>query len=110
MKVLCQVNDIPEGGSKGFELDQDKSCFAVRYNGEIYLYRNSCPHLGIELEWVPDQFLDADGALIQCSTHGALFLIENGNCVAGPCLGEQLEAIPFSLEEGEIRLIATDAE
>ena len=41
----------------------------------------------------PDQFLDPSNSLIQCATHGALFLIENGECVAGPCAGQSLTAI-----------------
>ncbi|MEE8263379.1 MAG: Rieske (2Fe-2S) protein, partial [Gammaproteobacteria bacterium] len=40
--------------------------------------------------WVPDQFLDETGNLLQCATHGALFRIEDGFCVAGPCTGASL--------------------
>lgn len=91
------LDDIVEDSSKGFSLDNGQSLFAVKKDGQLFVYRNRCPHLGIELEWQEDQFLDPDGALIQCSTHGALFIIENGECVAGPCLGEALEALPFSI-------------
>jgi nitrite reductase/ring-hydroxylating ferredoxin subunit len=31
--------------------------------------------------------------MIQCATHGALFLIESGECVAGPCAGQSLQAL-----------------
>jgi nitrite reductase/ring-hydroxylating ferredoxin subunit len=44
-----------------------------------------CPHLGIPLNWAPERFLDLDGTLIQCSSHGALFQIDSGECIAGPC-------------------------
>ncbi|WP_373081058.1 Rieske (2Fe-2S) protein, partial [Zhongshania sp.] len=64
----------------------------------------SCPHLGIELNWQENQFLDYDDSLIQCSTHGALFIIENGHCVAGPCMGKELEAVPFQIDNGMITL------
>jgi nitrite reductase/ring-hydroxylating ferredoxin subunit len=83
MTRLCHVNDIDEGASKGFEIG-DKKLFAVKKDAVIYVYENRCPHLGIELEWLENQFLDSEGALIQCSTHGALFLIEDGNCISGP--------------------------
>jgi nitrite reductase/ring-hydroxylating ferredoxin subunit len=96
--TLCHADDIEERSSKGFTIDE-ANFFAVKYDNQIYLYKNSCPHLGIELEWQEDQFLDSDGALIQCSTHGALFIIESGECVAGPCLGEQLKPVPFDLNE-----------
>ncbi len=97
-KTLCHINDIPEGSAKGFSIEDDMTLFAVKKDGELFIYKNSCPHLGIELEWVEDQFLDSEGALIQCSTHGALFIIENGECVAGPCQGDALTAIAFTID------------
>ncbi len=89
MTRLCHIDDIEEGKSKGFELNEG-TVFAVNKDAIIYVYKNRCPHLGVELDWQEDQFLDPDGALIQCSTHGALFLIEDGSCVSGPCMGDQL--------------------
>ncbi len=86
---LCSSNVIPEGTSRGFSLGAD-SLFVVRKGGSLFAYRNSCPHLGVSLNWHPDDFLDAEGELIQCSTHGALFLIDSGECVSGPCLGKLL--------------------
>ena len=32
-------------------------------------------------------------SLIRCARHGALFLIESGECVAGPCEGDALQVI-----------------
>jgi nitrite reductase/ring-hydroxylating ferredoxin subunit len=102
--LLCAQDDIAPGTSRGFALGES-SCFVVKnLDGEIYIYVNSCPHLGVELEWVADQFLDSEGQLIQCSTHGALFTIESGECVTGPCLGQSLRAIPFSIERGNIMI------
>ena len=103
MTPLCHIDDIPEGTSKGFEIGE-QSYFAVHKDGNIYLYQNRCPHLGVELNWQENQFLDMDGALIQCATHGALFLIEDGECVAGPCTGQSLEPAAFQLEDGLIAL------
>lgn len=54
-------------------------------DGELFAYRNSCPHTGSPLDWVEHQFLDLDGALIQCATHDARFLIDTRECVFGPC-------------------------
>lgn len=92
MTALCQLNEIPDPGSKSLE-HEGQSLFAVRLHGRVYLYRNRCPHLGIELNWLPDQFLDVEETLIQCATHGALFLIETGECVSGPCVGEALQPL-----------------
>ncbi|MHA6495456.1 Rieske (2Fe-2S) protein [Pseudomonas borbori] len=92
MKRLCAPDELAEGQSRGFVMGDEK-LFAVRKDGQVYVYRNRCPHRGISLEWLPDQFLDASASLIQCSTHGALFLIDSGECVAGPCAGQSLEAL-----------------
>ncbi|XLX39534.1 Rieske (2Fe-2S) protein [Ectopseudomonas mendocina] len=89
---LCAPNELTEGQSRGFLIDQ-MSLFAVRRGGQVYAYLNRCPHRGIALEWQKDRFLDDSGSLIRCSTHGALFLIESGECVAGPCEGLALQAL-----------------
>lgn len=101
MPLLCHRDAVPEDGAKGFTLGEH-SLFAVKRDGGLYVYRNSCPHLGIELNWTEDQFLDLDGALIQCATHGALFAIDTGECLAGPCRGAYLQAVPFTLADGWI--------
>jgi nitrite reductase/ring-hydroxylating ferredoxin subunit len=56
------------------------------------------------LEWQPNQFLDYEKQFIQCATHGALFGIDDGICIAGPCPGEQLEALPVEVRDGEVWL------
>jgi nitrite reductase/ring-hydroxylating ferredoxin subunit len=95
MKLVCQSNHISEGQSRGFAVGELR-LLAVRKQGRVYLYENRCPHRGVPLEWIPDQFLDHSGSLLQCSTHGALFLIDNGECVAGPCTGQALRGLPCS--------------
>ena len=89
MHTLCSINDIPEGSSKGF-IVKKLNLFVVHKDDQFYAYINSCPHRGIPLEWQEDQFLDYEGNLIQCATHGALFLIDSGDCVSGPCTGQSL--------------------
>lgn len=101
MICLGSFDDIPEGQSRGLE-HGNHYLFGVRRDGQLYLYLNRCPHLGTPLEWQENKFLDADGALIQCSTHGALFQIENGQCLVGPCKGQYLKAVPFWLDNGLI--------
>jgi nitrite reductase/ring-hydroxylating ferredoxin subunit len=98
---LGPVEDIPEGGSKGYTINGE-TLFAVKKAGQVFLYRNNCPHANLPLEWVPDQFLDHSGTLIQCANHGALFVIETGECVSRPCAGQTLEAVACTLEDGEI--------
>lgn len=96
---LCAPDELPEAQSRGFDVE-DMQLFAVRKGGEVFVYRNRCPHRGVQLEWKADQFLDPSASLIQCARHGALFLIESGECVAGPCEGQTLRPID-SREDGE---------
>ena len=96
---LCAPDELPEAQSRGFDVE-DMQLFAVRKGGEVFVYRNRCPHRGVPLEWQADQFLDPSASLIQCARHGALFLIESGECVAGPCEGQTLRPID-SREDGE---------
>ncbi|WP_320826349.1 Rieske (2Fe-2S) protein [Reinekea sp.] len=103
MTDLCALSDLDEGSSLGF-LSHRGPVFAVKYDNEVYVYQNECPHLGVNLEFLENEFLDADGTLIQCSTHGALFAIDTGLCLAGPCQGDQLKPIAFSIEAGRIVL------
>ncbi|MCD8523477.1 MAG: Rieske (2Fe-2S) protein [Saccharospirillaceae bacterium] len=101
MRALCHTDTIAEGQSKGFELE-GQPVFVVRKQDRFFVYHNQCPHLGINLEWLPDQFLDSDGCLIQCAMHGALFLIDDGQCIAGPCQGQRLMAVQHELRDGQI--------
>ena len=108
MLRLCAPDELAEGQSRGFEIAETK-LFAVRKDGQLYAYRNRCPHRGIPLEWLPEQFLDSSASLIQCATHGALFLIESGECVAGPCAGQSLQALVIRENDQGIWVDLNDA-
>lgn len=99
--TICHRDEIRDGDSKGFEF-RGVQLFAVKRRGTVFVYRNQCPHLGLPLNWQPDQFLDLDRELIQCASHGALFRIDNGQCVAGPCAGKSLIPVDFEEVEGAI--------
>jgi len=60
--------------------------------------------LGLNLEFQPDDFLNYDETYIQCSTHGAMFTLDTGFCVLGPCKGDRLNEVHFELQEGHIIL------
>lgn len=102
---LCQVEDLPDPGSRGFTLATAaglREIFVVRQGDAIRGYLNACPHTGGPLDWQPDQFLSLDGRLIQCATHLAMFRIDDGHCVAGPCAGQSLSPVRVELAEGWI--------
>ncbi len=105
--VLCPLAEIADGCSKGFALGAgaaQRELFVVRSNGRLYAYENSCPHTDGPLDWTPDQFLTVERDFIQCATHGALFRIETGECLDGPCLGQWLRAVRVVLEDGVVVL------
>ena len=102
---LCQTDEITDPGAKSFEFKQGRktiSLFVVHKDGNFSAYINSCPHTGVNLEWQENQFLDMDNMFIQCSTHDALFEIDTGVCIAGPCVGDRLQAIDLVIENGQI--------
>ena len=97
--ILCPISIIPDPGSKAFQLDnngENLDIFVVHKDGQFHGFINRCPHTSVNLEWLEDQFLDSDQAFIQCATHGALFEIDTGHCIHGPCAGENLS--PVSVE------------
>jgi nitrite reductase/ring-hydroxylating ferredoxin subunit len=101
--ALCRVDEIPEGAARGFAVGARKlRVFVARRGGAVYAYVNSCPHVGTPLEWEPDEFMDRDGRHLICSTHGALFRVEDGVCVAGPCQGDRLEPFPIAVRDGVV--------
>jgi len=99
---LCHIDDITDPGAKGFTLKQgrkERLLFLVKKDAQVYAYENHCPHAGINLEWQEDDFLDMEKNFIQCSVHGALFTIENGECAGGPCNGEGLTPVNIKKDD-----------
>lgn len=106
---LCAATDIAEGAARAFSITSggvQQELFIVRRGEYFYAYLNRCPHTGVTLNWQPDQFLDLTGTVIQCSTHGARFRIEDGFCTHGPCAGAFLTALNLTLEQGRITVKA----
>ena len=97
MNKICMTEDIPEREARSFETDDNQTIFVTQRDGAFYAYQNLCPHLQTELEFLENQFLDQDQEYIECSTHGALFNVETGECIAGPCLGESLTKIDIKV-------------
>ena len=103
--TLCRLDEIPNPGAKGIYLEAARiDLFLVRRGEILRAYRNRCPHTGAPMEWMPDQFLNLDGDLIQCGMHAALFQIHDGRCIAGPCNGRSLQALPIVVRDGMVLL------
>jgi AcrR family transcriptional regulator/nitrite reductase/ring-hydroxylating ferredoxin subunit len=108
---LCRMVELPDGGSRGFDPEgsgQD-SLFVVRQGGRLFGYRDQCPHYGdTPMAWRRHAYLNAAGSRIVCAAHGALFQVEDGVCVQGPCLGQALTPVPLTINsDGEVHLMRT---
>lgn len=99
---LCPAEAICEGQARGFDPSNTgaDTVFALRRGGIVRLYRNRCPHQDVPLEYRKDRFLSANGERIICFAHGAHFEPDTGLCVHGPCFGQSLEALAYSVVEG----------
>ena len=105
---LCQLSDIEDGDSTGFIADVDghsTSLIAVRRGEEVFIYHNTCPHIGAPLDFEPGRFLNLEKDLIQCAMHGALFTIDDGHCVQGPCMGKHLTPVASEVRKGAVWLV-----
>jgi nitrite reductase/ring-hydroxylating ferredoxin subunit len=106
-RVVCRLTDIDEHGARAFTIgtgDWPLRGFVVRAGAEVRGYVNHCPHAGHPLNLRPHRFLTADSTLIVCSSHGALFEKATGFCLAGPCAGRYLCAVPLKVESGFVML------
>jgi nitrite reductase/ring-hydroxylating ferredoxin subunit len=104
-KCVGVVGEIAHGESKKFTLrrgQRDLEALLVNFEGRHFAYINRCPHTGITLDWVNNQFFSSDGRYLMCATHGAVFEPPSGECIWGPCLGLSLQSVPIEIEEGRI--------
>ena len=76
--------------------------FVVRRGEAVHGYVDRCAHMALPLTQTLDDYLTPDGSLIQCSWHGALYRIEDGECVGGPCTGARLRNWPVAVRDGMI--------
>lgn len=103
-KVLCRVEDIPEGGAFGAEIPSSTGGFAViltRRGERVVAFHNECPHAGRRLDWAPGKFL-VEGSLLVCAAHGATFALDTGAGVGGPCRGAGLKSIAVQVVDGDV--------
>lgn len=107
MRFVCRVDELEVMGSKAVTLGKGVAAIelmVLRSETQILIYLNRCPHRGSPLDWMPGKFFSLDKKHIQCAVHDALFDISTGRCVAGPCLGDELQSIDYEIENGEIRI------
>ena len=103
--VVGRIDELDDPGCREFSIgggDWPFNGFVVRQGPRVFAYQNYCMHAGHPLNWKPDSFLTKDGERIICASHGALYDIESGVCVAGPCPGKELRSVPVELRDGNV--------
>ena len=108
---VCEVGEIENPGSYAFELSGGNfpiPGFLVRNGETIFAYVNVCPHLGRHMQWAPHRFLTKDLQNIICAAHGAVFEIDTGLCVGGPCLGDSLRSLSVRVRDSVIEVQRPD--
>lgn len=106
-RPLTTLDSLPDGGLAEIEavVDGDAESLVLHRRGDgVRAWLNVCPHAGRRLDWAPGQFLVSGEGLLVCAAHGASFELERGECVAGPCRGQALRAVPVRVQGNEIWL------
>jgi nitrite reductase/ring-hydroxylating ferredoxin subunit len=93
---LCRLDELADGQARGFAPagENRDTMFVVRRGERVHGWRNACPHVdGAPLAWRKDAYLSADQEAIVCYGHGAVFDIDTGVCIRGPCVGQALTRV-----------------
>lgn len=107
---LCHTNDVAEGEAKGFGPLQGskRKIIVVRRNGQLHAWLDACPHYstGTPMAWKTNAYLNGERTHLTCHSHNALFEMDTGECVLGPCLGQSLTRIEIAVgDDGDVFVI-----
>ncbi len=104
--VIAHIEELQSHPTKKFRLLIDQGygpkpaeALLVGFNGDVHAFLNVCPHVGTPLDWMPNEFFDAENKRLLCRTHGALFDPSSGDCLAGPCRGRALTCVSIHVDE-----------
>ncbi|MCW3479246.1 Rieske 2Fe-2S domain-containing protein [Neisseriaceae bacterium JH1-16] len=107
--LICRSDELVDGGlgvrfSVTLAEGREAPAFVIRHQGTAYGWLNACRHQPAQLDWKDGEFFDVTGQHLVCSMHGALYQPDSGLCVAGPCRGAKLVAVPVTEADGEVWL------
>jgi len=107
-----RLDEIEDPGCREFSIgdgDWPFRGFVVRQGHDVFAYQNYCVHVGHPLNWMPDGFLTKDRTAIICASHGAVYEIDSGLCVGGPCRGKSLQQVQVEIRDGVIYATGPDS-
>lgn len=109
----CPTSMLGPGQSATFRLrcgERTVDGFVINHAGHFYAYVNRCAHVGTPLDMWPNEFFTGDGRHLICATHGALYVPDTGECIAGPCPGAWLTRLPLALAGGRLTVACPEVE
>lgn len=104
-KRVGRLSEIEDPGCREFTIghgDWPFRGFVVRRGDRVFAYENVCAHAGHPLNLHPDRFLTEDSGFVICASHGAIYEIDSGACIAGPCVGKSLRPVEVEVVDGEV--------
>ncbi len=117
--VICAADSIERSGAKAFSLSRVNEAGEARpfsivvartHAADYFGYVNACPHQGIWLNIGEGNFFTRDRAFLKCGRHGAVFEIDTGLCVDGPCKDKSLEPLALAIVDGDVCVCGIELE
>jgi nitrite reductase/ring-hydroxylating ferredoxin subunit len=108
---LCRFDDLPLRGAKAISVEgvnaqgEVESCplVVVRWDDTVYGYINHCPHMPTQLDGrSAGSFFNQERSHLMCERHGALFEVDTGLCLDGPCEGKGLTPLTLAVIDGSV--------
>lgn len=107
---VCALADVADGKSRVIPFGSGTERFeliVVRTGDAVFGYANECRHLGVAMNLLDDHAVETDDAgHILCQYHYATYRFNDGYCIAGPCQGESLTAVPLAVRSGRVVVAA----
>ena len=105
VRVLAETTSLREGQGVRFTIALDgvtRDALAVRWRGALCAWVNSCRHQALPLDFGDAHFFDREADALVCVHHGARYLPDSGECVAGPCRGAFLTPLALEVRDGAL--------
>ena len=106
-RLVCTLQELREKRVVGFDLGRNavgrpqRGLVVINEAGDIFAYQDLCRHLPVYLD-VSRRYLSDDKHHLVCMTHGALYRIHDGLCIAGPCDGLALYPLPLRQHDDQL--------
>ena len=111
-RLICAAAALQDAG-KGVRFEVEyfgdvAPAFVVRYAGRVHGYLNRCAHVATELDWREAEFFDSERRNLICSTHGAVYAADTGQCLGGPCGGAPLVRLQIEERAGQVYFLGVE--